>query len=409
MMRRMLPLVCGLALIAVASAQSGPDADGQADSTTPTPTITGELEGSRVAIFRTPQDSCMPNDIPDAMARAFRDYTGTIHFVSASSDMFQSLGPNLESLQHSCEAAYHSVNDTNPAHFNDQVWLDSFFTLDGKKIAALSHTEYHGWAIAGECNVQGIAQYSACEYDSDTYHLSKDGGYHFEMPKAPGNFLMGIPYKYEIDNGPAGSSVDTNVVEFHDWYYAVATAWTWPPGCYGNTGPHRCLVTGGAPIRTKDVFETSSWRGWNGKDFAVTFVDPYLGPVSHPQEHVYTPVPYMGFVNAINVYKCADLVVATLWDYWDNELGPPGLYLTTSRDLVHWTKPTLVVTVDELSKNDPKGSWLYAYFSLIDPDAKDRNFAEIGQQPYLYYVRLDRNDAYHRVLFRQRIKLTLNH
>ena len=116
----------------------------------------------------------------------------------------------------------------------------------------------------------------------------------------------------------------------------------------------------------------------------------------------------MGLVNAINVYRCADVVVATLWDYWDNELGAPGLYLTTSRDLVHWTKPTLVVTVAELSKNDPTGSWLYAYFSLIDPDAPDLNFAEIGEHPYLYYVRLDNNDAYHRVLFRQRIKLTLN-
>lgn len=407
MMRRMLHVLCSLVLIAVAAAQSVPEADDQTDSATPT--VTGALEGSRVAVFRTPQESCSQNDIPDSMARAFRDYTGTIHFVAASSDMFQSLGPNLESLQHSCQAAYHSANDTNPAHFNDQVWLSSFFTLDGKRVAALSHTEYHGWAIPGECNVQGNNQYSACEYDSDTFHYSRDGGYQFLTPKVPGNFLAGIPYTYEIGNGPMGYSVDTNVVEFHGWYYAVATAWTWPPNCYGNTGPHRCLVpTGGAPLRTRDVFEPSLWRGWNGKDFSVSFVDPYPGPVSHPEEHVYTPVPYMGFVNAINVYRCADVVVATLWDYWDNELGPPGLYLTTSKDLVHWTKPSLVVTVAELSKNDPKGSWLYAYFSLIDPDAPDLNFAEIGDHPYLYYVRLDNNDAYHRVLFRQRIKLTLN-
>jgi hypothetical protein len=87
----------------------------------------------------------------------------------------------------------------------------------------------------------------------------------------------------------------------------------------------------------------------------LTFVDPYLGPVSHPKEHIYTPVPYMFAVNAINIYQFANIVVATLWDYWDNELGPPGLYLTTSTDLVNWTKPTLVVTVKELSKNDPKG------------------------------------------------------
>jgi|SRR5579863_6513926 len=414
-MKCILPVLCGLALIAVSAAQSVPEAGSQAASTAPltTPTIRGELEGARVAVFKSPLDSCTQNDVPDAMARAFRDYTGTIHFVSASSDMFQSLGPTLESLQHSCQPAYQSANDPRPEDFNDQVWIDSFYTFDGKNIAGLSHTEYHGWAIPGECHVQGNNQYGACEYDSDTFHFSKDGGYHFDTPKLPGNFLAGIPYKYQIDNGPMGYSVDTNIVEFGGWFYAVATDWTWPPNCSGNIGPHRCLVpTGGSPIRTKHVFDASSWRSWNGSDFAVSFVDPYLGPVSHPEEHVYTPVPYMGFVNAINVYKSADqgtdLIVATLWDYWDNELGPPGLYLTTSTDLVHWTTPTLVITLAKLSANDPAGSWLYAYFSLIDPEATDLNFSTVGDNPYLYYVRLDNNDSEHRVLFRQRVKLTLN-
>jgi hypothetical protein len=403
----LLPILFSCSLIAVSAAQSAPPADGQAAPTAPT--ITGVLEGSRVAVFKTPQDSCTQNDIPDAMARAFRDYNGTIHFVTASSDMFQSLGTTLDSLVHSCQPAYQSANDTKPADFNDQSWLDSFYTLDGKSIAALTHTEYHGWAIKGECYVQGNNQYTACEYDSDTYHLSNDGGYNFESFQAPNNFLAGVPFKYQIDHGPMGYSVDTNVVEFGGWYYAVATDWTWPPNCSGNQGPHRCLVpSGGAPIRTSDVFDPSSWRGWSGSDFSVSFVDPYLGPVPRPEEHVYTPVPYMGFVNAINVCQSGDLVVATLWDYWDNELGPPGLYLTTSTDLVNWTKPRLVVTLAKLRENDPKGSWLYAYFSLIDPDAPDLNFSIIGDHPYLYYVRLNIKNVSDRIVFRQKVKLTLN-
>jgi hypothetical protein len=406
-MKSKTALLCSLTLIAMAAAA----AVGQVASTTPI--IKGALDGSRTAIFESPKDSCNPNDVPDAMARAFRDYTGTVHFSSASSDLFQSLGPTLVSVQHSCKRAFHSANDTNPADFNDQVWIDSFYTLNGKAIAALAHTEYHGWAIQGECHVQGNNQYSACEYDSDTYHISEDGGYHFVSFKAPKNFLAGIPYKYEIDRGPMGYSVDTNIIEFGGWYYAVATAWTWPPNCSGQTGPHRCLVpTGGAPLRTTNVFDPTSWRTWNGKDFSVSFVDPYLGPVSNPESHVYTPVPYMGFVNAINVYQPTDpsvpsVVVATLWDYWDNELGPPGLYLTTSTDLVNWTKPRLVVTLKNLLAEDPKGNWLYAYFSLIDPSAPDLNFSIIGDHPYLYYVRLDNNNSENRILFRRRITLTL--
>lgn len=399
-MRRMLPILY-LALIAVSAAQSA--SNGHSSESLKTPRIKGLLEGSRKAVFETPKDSCSPNDVPDAMARAFRDYTGTVHFASVSSDMFQSLGSTLESVQHSCEAAYRSANDPNPADYNDQSWLDSFYTLDGKTIAALTHQEYHGWSHPGECDSQNIAE---CEYDTDTYHLSKDGGYHFESLQAPANFLAGVPYEYAVDRGPMGYSVDTNVIEFGGWYYAVATDWQWPRNCSGQTGPHPCRVpNGGAPIRTSDVFDPSSWRGWDGTGFSVSFVDPYLGPVSHPQEHVYTPVPYMTFVNGVYVYQPSNVVVATLWDYWDNELGAPGLYLTSSTDLVHWTKPALVATLAQISAQDPPGSWLYAYFSLIDPTAPDLNFSIIGDHPYLYYVRLD-NNGQDRVLFRQRITVT---
>jgi len=404
-MRHLLPLLA-LTLISVAWAQNSPS-DLQ---TTSAPIVHGALDGPRTAVFTTPQDSCAPNDIPDAMARAFRDSTGTIHFVTASTDLYASLGPTLDSLKRSREAAYHSANDTSPAHFNDQAWIDSFYTLDGINVAGLTHTEYHGWAIQGECHVQGNDQYSACEYDSDTYHYSTDGGYHFHSLKAPRNFLAGVPYEYVIDDGPSGYSVDTNIILFGGWYYAVATSWTWPPNCFGTSGPRHCITSGGAPLRTQNVFDPASWRGWNGTDFSLTFVDPYPGPVSHPLQHVYTPVPYMGFVNAINIYNAngEDIVVATLWDYWDDELGPPGTYLTTSTDLVNWTKPTLVATVKDLLAQDPKGSWLYAYFSLLDPSAPDMNFATIGDHPYLYYVRLNNNNVYDRVVFRQPIKLNVN-
>lgn len=402
-MRRELSTLSSLPLIAFSAALT---LSANAQSA-PTPTITGQLEGSRAVVFQTPQDSCVQDDIPDAMARAFRDYTGTVHLVAASSDLFQGIGPTLDTVQHNCDPGFISANDPNPADFNDQVWIDSFFTLDGRKIAGLGHTEYHGWSHPGECKTQNIGE---CEYDSDTFHLSTDGGYHFDTPKAPNNFLAGIPYKYEIDRGPAGYSVDSNVVNFNGWYYAVATSWTWPPNCTGSSGPLPCLTSGGAPLRTTNVFDPASWRAWGGSDFSVSFADPYPGPLADPETHAFSPVTYMGFVNAINVYPSAsgDVVVATLWDYWDTELGPPGLYLTTSKDLVNWTTPTLVVTVAALSASDPPGSYLYVYFSLIDPDSPDMNFATIGDNPYVYFVRLNNNNVYDRVLYRQRVKLTPN-
>jgi hypothetical protein len=337
------------------------------------------------------------------MARAFRDSTGVVHLVAASSDLYESLGATLDGVQHNCDAAFLSANDPDPAAYNDQSWLTSFYTFDGKRVAALTHMEYHGWAHPGEC---GSQNFNLCEYDSDTYHVSNDGGYHFESFKAPNNFVAGIPYKYRIDSGPMGYSVDTNIVAWGGWYYALATAWTWPRNCTVTPGPHHCLTSGGSPIRTQNVFDPASWRGWNGSQFALTFADPYAGPIEHPQQHVYTPVTWMNAVSGINVYTTANVAVATLWDYWDDEYGPPGLYLSTSTDFVNWTKPVLVATLNELLADDPKGSWTYAYFSLLDPTATDRNFSTMGDQPYLYYVRLDNNSS-SRVLFRRPIALTV--
>jgi hypothetical protein len=159
-------------------------------------------------------------------------------------------------------------------------------------------------------------------------------------------------------------------------------------------------------MRSTDVFDASSWRGWSGRDFSVSFVDPYPGPVEHPQEHVYTPVEYMDVVTGINLFESSGLVIAVLWDPWSNEYGPRGFYLSTSTDLVHWTKPTLVATLEQFLAQEPPGSWSYAYFSLIDPAAPDLNFSIVGDQPYLYYVRFD-NNSNDRVLFRQGITLTL--
>lgn len=390
-------LVIVLAFGAIAAAQS----------VSLPPSIVGKLDGPATEIFASPADSCDSNDVPDAMARAFRDYAGIVHFSTASSELFQSYGPTLETVVHNCTPAYQSGNNQNPANFDDQAWLDSFYTVDGKNIAVAAHTEYHGWSIAGECTVRGNNKLGACEYDSDTYHYSTDGGYTFQTPAPPGNFLAGIPYPYEIDRGPAGYSVDSNMISYNGWVYAVATDSNWPPNCYGTTGPQACKVPlGGAPLRTQNPFDPSSWRAWGGQDFNISFADPYPGPVNDPAAHVYTPVQYMNYINALGIYKPLNVVVAVLWDYWDAALGKPGMYLTTSNDMVHWTKPTLVVTFDDLLAGDGPGDFLYVYFSLIDPNASDRNFSELGDHPYLYYVKLNNNDSEQRILYRRRITLS---
>jgi hypothetical protein len=152
-----------------------------------------------------------------------------------------------------------------------------------------------------------------------------------------------------VSQGPEGYSVDSNIIKAGDWYYAMATGWQWPPNCDGGKGTRPCLFSGGgAPIRTANILDPSSWRGWDGKDFSVVFTDPYLGPVVRPQDHVYTPVPYMAAVNGINFHEPSHLFIATLWDPWKYDVwparalfcylaGPPSLEQAC---VGHYSEPT---------------------------------------------------------------------
>src|SRR5580693_5148238 len=75
----------------------------------PDPPTPNFLDGPRVAAFDTQKDSCEQTDIPDAAARAFRDYKGTIHLIASHSVTRAGLGPTLESTKHNCQVVYSSA------------------------------------------------------------------------------------------------------------------------------------------------------------------------------------------------------------------------------------------------------------------------------------------------------------
>ena len=55
--------------------------------------------------------------------------------------------------------------------------------------------------------------------------------------------------------------------------------------------------SGNCFIRTKQLTDPKSWRGWSGRgEWNVSFVDPYNDPAGSfvPEEHVCTPVLSLG-------------------------------------------------------------------------------------------------------------------
>jgi hypothetical protein len=144
---------------------------------------------------------------------------------------------------------------------------------------------------------------------------------------------------------------------------------------------------------------------WDGKDFTVRFADPYRENVSKSEEHVCAPV-LAGAAESLTLHPETGTFVSTQYAPDDRFGESAGFYIQASHDLMHWSKPTLLVKLSDLRATDGLGKWTYDYVSLLDPTSADRNFATASDHPYVYYVRSDGNHPPHvRVLFRRQVRL----
>ena len=66
----------------------------------------------------------------------------------------------------------------------------------------------------------------------------------------------------------------------------------------------------------------------------------------------------------------------------------PGLYYAASRDLLAWDKPRLLLAGKTLYDSPCGASELIAYPSLLDREAKGRNFDDVGDAAELYFATL---------------------
>ena len=66
-----------------------------------------------------------------------------------------------------------------------------------------------------------------------------------------------------------------------------------------------------------------------------------------------------------------------------------GFYAATSRDLLHWSEPRLVLAAptlyDDLCQAGPS---IVAYPAMLDPASTSRNYDTIGDGPELFFTRI---------------------
>lgn len=336
--------------------------------------------GDEMTVFDYSTDACDRLDVPDTPARAFRDVGGTVNLLASHHVTRRATGPNLDALTRECAVVMSSHQDPAPDQFNDREWIAATYTPDGTRIAALVHNEYQGHRHRGRCP---SASYRRCWYNSITLATSEDGGRSFSHPRSPAHLVASLPTRYVPDTGPQGAFSASNIVQGRTdgYFYAMFQLVS------KEYGSGSCLM------RTRDPFDAGSWRAWDGRGFHLKFVDPYRTTV--PKEGFCRPVSpdqiaTMRHSLTFNDYLDRYLLVglATAWDPVRRK-QVPGVYMSTSRDLVDWTPRTLLMEAElpwtfECGDDAPVN-----YPSLLDPKSPSRNFDVTSKTGYLYFTRLN--------------------
>jgi hypothetical protein len=339
--------------------------------------------GPETVVFDWSSDACEPYDIPDLPVRAFRRPEGLVQMIQPHFTNYRFVGDNLANLHHLCQPLMRSDRRADPAVFDDAEWLASPYTLDGRTVYSLVHEEYHGHEHSGRCP---SGEYLKCWYNSITLAVSRDGGQTFsDAREPPANLVASIPYRYKPDAGPLGLLEPSNIVagrgEDHHHYFLL------------RAERYEAQQWGSCLFRTDDISDPASWRAWDGDGFNVRTVNPYRTRVVDPANHVCKPVSLreigsMAESITYNTYLKRYLLVGSSTDTPPGGKPIPGVYFSTSEDLIHWSRRQLLMPAQfkhTFQCGDPNP---IAYPSILDPSSDSRNFETTGRRAYLYFTRL---------------------
>ena len=335
-------------------------------------------------VFDWDRDKCTNDDIPDQPARAFREANGTINLVDTHHTGWRNTTPDLTTLNHRCSPLMMtSGNSSDPSKYDDKEWIGSTWTPDGTTVYALVHEEYQGWrhSSGGYCIRSGetFDERQSCWYNSITMVTSTNGGSTFTHTTPPAHLVASSPLRYTPGIGPIGFFQPSNIVRAHDgWYYFMSRV-------HGGTGPQ---PTGACLMRTRNVADPTSWRGWSGTGFTKRFPSPYVETLD-PADHTCQPVQE----NRIAT-RSESLTWSTYFKKWmlvgsglnADGVSGPGFYYHTSDDLINWSEAKLLMK-GPLPWDNPCDGEVLRDPSVLDPQSKTRNFDTVGQRPNLYFTR----------------------
>jgi hypothetical protein len=365
-----------------------------ASATAASPQLRVTLKGTPQVMFR-PADGCDGHDVPDLAVRAFRDASGSIAMFALHYINRPLRGSSLDAMKVDCKVAYGSGFNPDPAAYDAQNWIAATWTRDGRTVEALVHHEYRA-AQFKRCRLptSGLA----CWYNTMLAARSDDGGVTFAKHNYP--VIASAPFTQDIDQSRhRGFFNPSNIFGRgqHVYFFSAQTGWAGQP--HGV-----CL------FRSSDPGQLRSWRAWDGRDFTIRYDDPYRPGLKTPA--ACKPVePFPAQVGAVVRHRPSGIYVAVVQAWKDQKYYPvSGFYYATSRDLLTWSDPRLLMATKSLYDDACGAGRLNSYPSILDPAARGRNFDDAGNEAYLYWSSMRVDGCAHtgdRNLMRQNMVIEL--
>ena len=330
------------------------------------------VDGPEKVLFNQATDACDASDMPDSPARAFRDAQGVMVLFAPNYRNRAFTGPDLDHLTHDCTIRFAASGNADPALLDDRSWLHAFHTDNGRDVFAFATASFIPYRHDIPCAAG--TERTDCWYNGLAALHSNDGGATFRYLGSPPRqiaFPPPEPYRSDVED-PAGFLTATNIVAWNGSLYTIL----WRRGGDGETKSHNCLARASA----NDVM---AWDVWSGSEFVpaarfdgegwstLTTACGAVGPTTQPN------------IRGLVLHARTQTFVAAFQYRMGKTLG---FFYATSKDLITWSTPELLLAVD-LQPDDPhRASWA-GYPSIIDDTSRDRDFGSIGETASLVFVR----------------------
>ena len=289
------------------------------------------------------------------------------------------VGRDIDHLVKRCESSYSASRSAKPEDFNDQGWLEAFYTLDGKHVFALTSMDYHPWRHGIRCGSKA-SDAQLCWFGSIISAYSNDQGFHFASTSDPAQRYVAGPASTfnQADPATKGALAVSNIIRFRGAYYALISVARDGPQAGGE-----CL------IRNPDITDLEGWRAWDGQKFSIGFADPYRAEAEGHRYRACTTLSSIAFVPVRSLVRYRDEFMLISYNPNSTRSGSDSAVVAqTSSDLTNWTAPVVVMKLPMYRPNYGKrGEVAYYYPSIIASAMDGFNSDVVWDNVYIYLTK----------------------